>query len=161
MGRYGGCHAVSKGLLEEFDRSASSTRRWPRTASSEPASAPRRGLAAHRRGHDPQLQLLALDPIVNGAATLPHMSGGQFAVPLVVRMATGGGRQLAAQHSHSFEGWFAHMPGLKLLAPATVEDARRCSPLRWLTRNPVLLFEHIMLYAAEDELDPAVTAGRH
>ena len=52
------------------------------------------------------------------------MSGGQFAVPLVIRMATGAGRQLAAQHSHSLEGWYAHIPGLKVLAPATIEDAR-------------------------------------
>ena len=68
--------------------------------------------------------LLALDQIVNNAATLRHMSGGQFSVPLVVRMATGGGRQLAAQHSHSLEGWYAHIPGITVLAPATVADAR-------------------------------------
>ena len=68
--------------------------------------------------------LLALDQIVNNAATLLHMSGGQFSVPLVIRMATGAGRQLAAQHSHSLEGWYAHIPGLRVLAPATLEDAR-------------------------------------
>jgi hypothetical protein len=68
--------------------------------------------------------LLALDQIVNNAATLLHMSGGQLPVPLVIRMTTGGGRQLAAQHSHSLEGWYAHIPGLKVLTPATLEDAR-------------------------------------
>ena len=68
--------------------------------------------------------LLALDQILNNAATLLHMSGGQLNVPLVIRMTTGAGRQLAAQHSHSLEGWFAHIPGLRILAPATLEDAR-------------------------------------
>jgi pyruvate dehydrogenase E1 component beta subunit len=68
--------------------------------------------------------LLALDQVVNDAATIRHMSGGQFSVPLVVRMATGGGRQLAAQHSHSLEGRHAHIPGIKVLTPATVSDAR-------------------------------------
>ena len=61
--------------------------------------------------------LLALDQIVNTAAALRHMSGGQFSVPLVVRMATGAGRQLAAQHSHSLENWYAHIPGITVLAP--------------------------------------------
>ena len=70
--------------------------------------------------------LLALDQIVNTAATLLHMSGGQFEVPLVIRMTTGAGRQLAAQHSHSLEGWYAHVPGLRVVAPATPADA---SPL--------------------------------
>ena len=68
--------------------------------------------------------LLPLDQIVNNAATWLHMSGGQFNCPLVVRMATGGGKQLAAQHSHSFEGWYAHIPGIKILTPATHEDVR-------------------------------------
>jgi pyruvate/2-oxoglutarate/acetoin dehydrogenase E1 component len=86
------------------------------------------------------------------------MTGGQFAVPLVIRMATGGGRQLAAQHSHSLEGWYAHIPGLKVLVPATVQDARFMLAAALADPNPVLIFEHVMLYNAEDELDPAVTA---
>ncbi len=102
--------------------------------------------------------LLALDQIMNNAATLPHMSGGQFAVPLVIRMATGAGRQLAAQHSHSLEGWYAHIPGLKVLVPATVEDARHMLAAALADPNPVLIFEHIVLYNTEGELDPAVTA---
>ena len=95
---------------------------------------------------------------MNNAATIPHMSGGQFRVPLVIRMATGAGRQLAAQHSHSLEGWFAHIPGIKVVAPATVEDARFMLAAALADPNPVLIFEHIMLYNMEDELDPAVTA---
>jgi pyruvate dehydrogenase E1 component beta subunit len=102
--------------------------------------------------------LLALDQIMNNAATLAHMSGGQFSVPLVIRMATGGGRQLAAQHSHSLEGWYAHIPGLKVLAPGTVEDARHMLAAALADPNPVLLFEHIVLYNAEGELDSSVTA---
>ena len=84
------------------------------------------------------------------------MSGGQFAVPLVIRMATGAGRQLAAQHSHSLEGWYAHIPGLCILAPATVEDARFMLAAALKAPNPVLIFEHIMLYGVEETLDPAV-----
>jgi pyruvate dehydrogenase E1 component beta subunit len=102
--------------------------------------------------------LLALDQIMNNAATLAHMSGGQFAVPLVIRMATGAGRQLAAQHSHSLEGWYAHIPGLKVLVPATVQDARHMLAAALADPNPVLIFEHIVLYNAEGELDPAVTS---
>jgi pyruvate/2-oxoglutarate/acetoin dehydrogenase E1 component len=89
--------------------------------------------------------LLALDQIVNNAATIRHMSGGQFAVPLVIRMATGAGRQLAAQHSHSLEGWYAHIPGLKVVTPATLEDARFMLAAALADPNPVLIFEHVML----------------
>jgi pyruvate/2-oxoglutarate/acetoin dehydrogenase E1 component len=101
--------------------------------------------------------LLALDQIVNNAATIPHMSGGQFAVPLVIRMATGAGRQLAAQHSHSLEGWYAHIPGLRILAPATLEDARGMLLSALRDPNPVLIFEHVNLYNMEGEL--AADAG--
>jgi 2-oxoisovalerate dehydrogenase E1 component len=159
VGRYGGCYAVSKGLLEEFG-----PERIVDTPLSENGFVGA-GFGAAVAGLRPIVEvmtcnfsLLALDQIVNGAATLPHMSGGQFAVPLVIRMATGGGRQLAAQHSHSFEGWFEHVPGLKVLAPATVEDARHMLAAALADPNPVLLFEHIMLYGEEGELDPAVSA---
>ena len=90
--------------------------------------------------------LLALDQIVDAAAALRHMSGGQFSVPLVVRMATGAGRQLAAQHSHSLEGWYAHIPGIKVVAPATVEDAYGMLPIALADPDPVVIFEHVQLY---------------
>jgi pyruvate dehydrogenase E1 component beta subunit len=96
--------------------------------------------------------LLALDPIVNTAATLRHMSGGQFSVPLVIRMATGAGRQLAAQHSHSLENWYAHIPGIRVLAPATVGDARGMLAPALADPDPVVIFEHAQLYNLEDEL---------
>ena len=90
--------------------------------------------------------LLALDQILNSAATIRHMSGNQFGVPLVIRMATGAGRQLAAQHSHSLEGWYAHIPGIKVLAPATLEDARGMLWTALEDPDPVLIFENVMLY---------------
>jgi pyruvate dehydrogenase E1 component beta subunit len=96
--------------------------------------------------------LLALDQILNNAATLLHMSGGQFNVPLVIRMATGAGRQLAAQHSHSLEGWYAHIPGIRVLAPATLEDARGMLPAALEDPDPVLIFEHAALYNLEGEM---------
>jgi pyruvate dehydrogenase E1 component beta subunit len=157
VGLYGGCYAVTKGLLEEFGPS-----RIRDTPLSESAFVGA-GIGAAMAGLRPIVEimtcnfsLLALDQIVNNAATIPHMSGGQFAVPLVIRMATGAGRQLAAQHSHSLEGWYGHIPGIKVLAPGTVEDARHMLKPALADPNPVLIFEHIMLYNAEGELDPAV-----
>ncbi|MDE3151481.1 MAG: alpha-ketoacid dehydrogenase subunit beta [Gemmatimonadota bacterium] len=153
VGRYGGCYAVSKGLLDEFG-----PERVRDTPLSE-ATFVGAGIGAALGGVRPIVEvmtvnfsLLALDQIVNNAATLLHMSGGQFNVPLVIRMATGAGRQLAAQHSHGFEGLFAHVPGLKVLAPATVEDARGMLAPALADPNPVIIFEHVMLYGMEGEL---------
>src|SRR3989338_6045857 len=101
--------------------------------------------------------LLALDQIVNNAATILHMSGGQFNIPVVIRMTTGAGRQLAAQHSHSLEGWYAHIPGIKVLTPATLEDARGMLWTALEDPDPVLIFEHGSLYNLEEEL--AADAG--
>jgi pyruvate dehydrogenase E1 component beta subunit len=80
------------------------------------------------------------------------MSGGQFSVPVVIRMTTGAGRQLAAQHSHSLENWFAHVPGLRVLAPATVADARGMLWPALQDPDPVILFEHAQLYNLVGEL---------
>ncbi len=147
VGRYGGCYAVTKGLLEEFG-----PERIRDTPLSESAFVGA-GIGAALGGMRPIVEimtvnfsLLALDQIVNNAATIRHMSGGQFSVPVVIRMATGAGRQLAAQHSHSLEGWYAHVPGLKVLAPATLEDARFMLAAALADPNPVIIFEHVMLY---------------
>lgn len=141
VGRYGGCYAVSKGLLEEFG-----PERIRDTPLSESAFVGA-GIGAAIAGMRPIVEimtvnfsLLALDQILNNAATIPYMSGGQFAIPLVIRLATGGGRQLAAQHSHSLEGWYAHIPGLRILAPATLEDARYMLAPALIDPNPVLIF---------------------
>ena len=158
IGRYGGCYAVTKGLLDEFGEDR--IRDTPLSESAYVGA----GIGAALVGMRPIVEimtvnfsLLALDQIVNNAATIPHMSGGQFAVPLVIRIATGGGRRVAAQHSHSLEGWYAHIPGLRILAPAVVEDARWMLAAALADPNPVLIFEHVMLYNSEAELDPAVT----
>ena len=154
VGAYGGTYAVSKGLLEEFG-----PERVRDTPLSELAFVGA-GVGAALGGTRPIVEvmtvnfcLLALDAIVNSAATYRHMSGGQFGVPLVIRMATGAGRQVAAQHSHSLEGWLAHVPGLRILAPATVEDARGMLAPALADPDPVLLFEHAALYGLEEEVD--------
>ena len=153
VGCYGGTYAVSKGLLEEFG--ADRVRDTPLSELGFVGA----GIGAALGGMRPIVEimtvnfsLLALDQIVNTAALLRHMSGGQFSVPLVIRMATGAGRQLAAQHSHSFEGWYAHIPGLRVLAPATVVDARRMLAQALADPDPVLFFEHAQLYNMEAEL---------
>ncbi|MBW6505133.1 MAG: pyruvate dehydrogenase (acetyl-transferring) E1 component subunit alpha [Rhodobacteraceae bacterium] len=147
VGAYGGCYAVSKGMLAEFgpDR----IRDTPLSESGFTGA----GIGAAMAGMRPIVELmtvnfslLALDQILNTAATLRHMSGGQFGVPLVIRMATGAGKQLAAQHSHSLEGWYAHIPGLRVLAPATLEDARGMLWTALQEPDPVLIFENVMLY---------------
>lgn len=157
VGKYGGCYGVTKGLLDEFG---------PQRIIDTPLAEngfTGIGVGAAVAGLRPIIEimtcnfsLLALDQIMNNAATLSHMSGGQFSVPLVLRMATGAGRQLAAQHSHSLEGWFAHIPGLRVLAPATLDDARHMLKAALADPNPVLIFEHIVLYNAEGELDPRI-----
>lgn len=153
VGRYGGGFAVSLGLLEEFGPG-----RIRDTPLSE-AGFVGAGIGAALGGLRPIVEimtvnfsLLALDQIVNNAATLLHMSGGQFNVPIVIRMTTGGGRQLAAQHSHSLEGWLAHIPGLRILTPATLEDARGMLWTALEDPDPVLIFEHGSLYNVEGEL---------
>ena len=158
VGRYGGCFAVSKGLLDEFG-----PERIRDTPLSESAFVGA-GIGAALGGMRPIVEimtvnfsLLALDQIVNNAATILHMSGGQFNIPLVIRMTTGAGRQLAAQHSHSLEGWYAHIPGIRVLAPATLEDARGMLWTALENPDPVLIFEHGTLYAMEGEL--AADAG--
>ena len=155
VGAYGGCFGVSKGLLAEFG-----PERIRDTPLSESAFVGA-GIGAAMGGIRPIVEvmtvnfcLLALDQIMNNAATITHMSGGQFAIPLVIRMTTGAGRQVAAQHSHSLEGWLAHIPGLKLLAPATLADARGMLAPALADPNPVLVFEHGSLYNLEGELPP-------
>jgi pyruvate dehydrogenase E1 component beta subunit len=156
VGRYGGTYAVSKGLLEEFGEDR--IRDTPLAESGFVGA----GIGAAINGMRPVVEimtvnfsLLALDQIMNNAATLRHMSGGQVGVPVVIRMTTGGGRQLAAQHSHSLEGWYAHIPGLRVVAPATVTDARGMLLAALAEPDPVLIFEHAMLFGVEEEIiDP-------
>ncbi len=158
VGSYGGSYAVSKGFLAEFG---------PERIRDAPLSELAfvgAGVGAALNGMRPIVEimtvnfsLLALDQIVNMAAVLRHMSGGQYSVPLVIRMTTGAGRQLGAQHSHSLEGWYAHIPGIRVLMPATIADARGMLAQALLDPDPVIIFEHAQLYNEEGELgeDPS------
>lgn len=155
VGAYGGCFGVSLGMLEEFGPD-----RVRDTPLSEAAFVGA-GIGASLGGMRPIVEimtvnfsLLALDQILNTAATLLHMSGGQFNVPLVIRMTTGAGRQLAAQHSHSLENFYAHIPGLRVVAPATVQDARGMLAPALADPDPVIIFEHGSLYNSSGEVVP-------
>ena len=157
VGAYGGCFAVSKGLLDEFG-----PERIRDTPLSESAFVGA-GIGAALGGMRPIVEimtvnfsLLALDQIMNNAATLLHMSAGQCAVPLVIRTTTGAGRQVAAQHSHSLEGWYAHIPGLTIVTPATVQDARGMLAAALADPDPVMIFEHMMLYNTQGDYDASV-----
>jgi pyruvate/2-oxoglutarate/acetoin dehydrogenase E1 component len=159
VGRYGGCYAVSKDLLQEFG--GERVRDTPLSESAFVGAA----IGAALGGLKPIVEvmtvnfsLLCLDQIVNNAATIRHMSGGQFSVPVVIRMATGAGRQLAAQHSHSLENWYAHVPGLRVVAPATIDDARWMLAAALADPDPVIIVEHVMLYNVEGALDPNIAA---
>lgn len=150
IGAYGGCFAVTMGLLEEFGPS-----RVRDTPLSEVAIVGA-AIGAAMNGLRPVVEimtcnfsLLALDQIVNNAATLLHMSGGQFNVPVVIRTTAGAGRQLAAQHSHSFEPTFAHVPGIRVLSIATHEDARGVLAAALADPDPVVLFEYPRIMTLE------------
>ncbi len=158
VGQYGGCYAVSKGLYDRFGPQR--IRDTPLSESGFTGA----GIGAAVAGMRPIVEvmtvnfsLLALDQILNTAATFRHMSNGQFGVPVVIRMATGAGRQLAAQHSHSLEGWYAHIPGIRVLTPATLEDARGMLWTALEDPDPVLIFENVMLYNRTGQL--ATNAG--
>lgn len=153
VGRYGGAYAVSRGLYDEFGPER--IRDTPLSESGFVGA----GIGAALNGMRPIVEvmtvnfsLLAADQIVNTAAAMLHMSGGQFHVPVVIRMATGAGRQLAAQHSHTLEHWYAHVPGLRVVTPATLEDARGMLWTALQDPDPVLIFENALLYNLEGEL---------
>ena len=153
IGAYGGTYAVTKDFLKIYG---------PEKIMDAPLSeAGFTGIAlgAAIGGLRPVVEimtvnfsLLALDQIINSAAIYRHMSAGQISVPLIIRMTTGGGRQLAAQHSNSFEGWFAHIPGIKILTPGTVEDARSSLHFALKENDPVLIFEHALLLNRSEEV---------
>lgn len=159
VGRYGGAFAVSKGLLQEFG---------PERIMDVPLSESGfvgAGIGAALNGLRPIVEimtvnfsLLAMDQIVNNAATLLHMSGGQLNVPIVIRIGCGIGRQLAAQHSHSWEPIFAHVPGLIVLSAGTHHDARGMLLTAIQSPNPVIIFEYTYLLNKENEIDSAAGA---
>ena len=150
IGFYGGAYGVTKGLIHEFgeDRVKDSP-----IAESVLVGA---GIGAALAGLRPVVEimtinfsLLASDQIVNVAAKLRYMSGGQLSVPLVIRTVSGGGAQLAATHSQNLENWYANVPGLKVVAPATPYDVRGMLKTALAQNDPVIFVEHSLLYGVK------------
>ena len=153
IGAYGGSYAVTKGFLEEFGE-----KRVKDTPISESVVVGA-GIGAAMAGLKPMVELmtinfslLAIDQIVNNASKLHYMSNGQVSVPLVIRMAGGAGSQLGSQHSHSLESWYAHVPGIKVVVPATPYDAKGLLMSAFDDENPVVFIEHTALYASKGEV---------
>jgi pyruvate dehydrogenase E1 component beta subunit len=153
IGAYGGSYAVTKGFLDEFGE-----KRVKDTPIAE-AVVVGAGIGAAMAGLKPMVELmtinfslLAIDQIVNNASKLHYMSNGQINVPIVIRMAGGAGSQLGAQHSHSLESWYAHVPGLKVVVPATPYDAKGLLMTAFEEDNPVIFIEHTALYTVKGEV---------
>jgi pyruvate/2-oxoglutarate/acetoin dehydrogenase E1 component len=153
IGPYGGSFAVTKGFWEEYGE-----RRIKDSPLSESAIVGA-GVGAAMAGLRPIVELmtinfslLAMDQIVNHAAKIRYMSGGQFSIPLILRTVTGAGAAVAATHSQSFEGWYASVPGLQVVVPSTPRDAlglfRSCRDLQ----DPVMYVEHILLYSSRGDV---------
>jgi len=153
VGVRGNPFGVTKGLLEEFGE-----KRVRDAPISEPAFTGA-GLGAAAMGLRPIVEILysdwitlAMDQIVNMAAKIRYMFGGKINVPLVVRAPFGAGGGNAAQHSQSFEAWFNHIPGLKVVAPATPYDVKGMLKTAIRDDNPVIFFEHKRAYALEGDV---------
>jgi len=153
IGGYGGAYGVTKGLLDEFGPER--VRDTPISESGIVGA----GVGAAMTGFHPMVEimtinfsLVALDQIVNNASKLYYMTGGQTNVPMVLRMASGGGSQLGATHSHSLEGMYAHYPGLKVVCPATPSDAKGLLKRAFRDENPVVFIEHTALYGVKGDV---------
>jgi pyruvate/2-oxoglutarate/acetoin dehydrogenase E1 component len=164
VGQYEGAFKVTRGLLREFGE-----RRVVDTPISE-AGFVGIGIGAAMAGLRPVVELmtvnfsiLAMDQIVNNAAKVRYMFGGQVACPLVIRMPGGAGHQLAAQHSHSLEAWYSHIPGLKVVVPSTPYDAKGLLKASIRDDDPVIFLESEGLYAKKGPVggpDDLVPLGR-
>lgn len=153
VGVYQGAYKVSKGLLQEFGEM-----RVVDTPITELGFAGV-GVGAAMVGLRPVIEfmtwnfaLLAIDQVVNAAAKLLYMSGGQFNIPIVFRGPNGAALQLSAQHSQAFESWLAHVPGLKVVSPGTPHDAKGLLKSAVRDDNPVIVFEGEMLYNTKGEV---------
>jgi len=153
VGAYGGSYGVTKGLLEEFG-----PERIRDTPISE-LTVVGAGIGAALGGLRPVVELmtinfsfLAMDQIVNSASKMHYMFGGQVSVPLIIRMAGGAGLSVGAQHSHSVEGWFAHVPGLKVVCPSNAADAKGLLRTAFEDGNPIIFVENTALYGLRGEV---------
>jgi len=158
VGVYQGAYKVSRGLLEEFG-----PQRIVDTPIAELGFAGM-GVGAAMAGLRPVIEfmtwnfaVLALDQIVNSAAKILYESGGQVPIPIVFRGPNGAALQLAAQHSQAWESWLSHIPGLKVVAPATPADAKGLLKSAIRDDNPVIVLEGEMLYNIKGE----VPEGEH
>ncbi len=153
VGVYQGAYKVSRGLLQEFGE-----RRVIDTPITEEAFTGA-GVGAAMVGLRPVIEImtwnfsiLAMDQIINSAAKMLYMSGGQFPIPMVIRGPGGAAHQLAAQHSQSLESWYAHVPGLKVVAPSTPYDAKGLLKSAIRDEDPVIFFEGETLYGSKGEV---------
>jgi pyruvate dehydrogenase E1 component beta subunit len=160
VGRYGGAYGVTKGMLEMFGEN-----RVIDTPISEPGIVGA-GIGAAMTGLRPVVELmyvdfagLTMDQMANQAAKSRYMFGGQIGVPMVLRSQGGTGRSGAAQHSQSLESWFTHVPGLRVVMPATVSDAYHLLRMALTKPDPVVFLEHKGLYVKKGELDVAKPEG--
>ncbi|MBX6343055.1 MAG: alpha-ketoacid dehydrogenase subunit beta [Thermomicrobiaceae bacterium] len=152
IGAYGGSYVVTRGFLEEYGR-----KRVIDTPIAE-LGIVGVGIGAAMGGLRPVVELmtinfslLALDQIVNHAAKLHYMFNGQFTAPIVIRTASGWG-QLGATHSQTFEAWYAHVPGLRVVMPATPRDAKGFLKTALRGQDPVVFIEHSLLYRNRGEV---------
>lgn len=153
VAEYDGAYKVSRGLLEAFG-----PKRVIDTPITELGFAGL-GVGAAMAGLRPIIEfmtfnfaLLAIDQVINNAAKMRYMSGGQFTVPIVFRGPNGAALQLASQHSQAFESWYAHVPGLKVVAPGTPADAKGLLKSAIRDNNPVIFLEGEMLYNTKGEV---------
>jgi len=153
VGVWGGTYAVTKGFYDHFG--AERVRDTPIAEASIVGAA----IGAALTGLRPVAELMtinfafsALDHIVNEAAKLHYMFGGQFTLPLVIRTVGGGGRQLGATHSQTPDAIFAHFPGLKVVAPGTPEDAKGLLKASIRSMDPVFFIEHATMYQVRGEV---------
>jgi pyruvate dehydrogenase E1 component beta subunit len=150
---YGGTYAVTKGLYEEFgEKRVRDTPLAEEVITGVAIGAALGGLRPILELMTINFSLLASDLLVNSAAKMRYMFGGQPAVPCVVRMPSGGGAQRAAQHSQLFETWYAHIPGLKVVMPATPYDVKGMLKAAVRDPDPVLFIEHELLYNVKGEV---------
>lgn len=153
IGRYQGTFRVTQGLFDKYG-----PRRIVDTPIVEPGivgiatGAALTGLRPIVEMMTMSFSILALDQIINHAAKMLYMTGGQASVPLVIRGPGGAANQLSAQHSHSMEGWYAHVPGLKVVAPATAEDAYGMLRTAIHDDNPVIFTENPGLYGLKSDV---------
>jgi pyruvate dehydrogenase E1 component beta subunit len=150
---YGGTYAVTKGLFEEFgEKRVKDTPLAEEIIIGTAIGSALGGLRPIAELMTMNFSLLASDLLVNSAAKFRYMFGGQPHVPMVARMPAGGGAQRGAQHSQFFESWYAHIPGLKVVMPATPYDAKGMLKSAVRDDDPVLFIEHELLYSVKGEV---------